>query len=407
MHICFISREYPPSLRGGGIASYVKEMAHGLHALGHQVTVIAASDDTKLSSEYDDGGVRVIRLKGGDFVIPQVEGNSYLKKFRMFYRFYSYRRKILDAVKQLQKVDVIEVPEYGAEGYYLNGLGIPVITRLHTPTMFDRNSLGITQYHGVNKIFAWTGRKELDLIKRAMYLSSCSQALAKWTINNLHIGKELLRVIYNPVALPQGLFNNEIEVSKNATKPSIVFVGTISDVKGCGDLFEAGQILANRKFDFEMFLYGKMGEYANKLKLKEKGNPWFHVMGKVDREQVFDIYQRATVVCFPSWWDNMPMVCLEAMGVGAVVLGSSSGGMSEIIENGKSGYLIEPHQPQALAEKLETLIQLPTEKRKIISQNAVDRIRQHFEKSVVLKQMTKYYQSVIEDYKKHHESTIL
>ena len=41
MHICFVCREYPPSLRGGGIASYIKEVAHGLHDAGHRVTVIA------------------------------------------------------------------------------------------------------------------------------------------------------------------------------------------------------------------------------------------------------------------------------------------------------------------------------------------------------------------------------
>lgn len=47
MHICFVCREYPPSLRGGGIASYIKEVAHGLNALGHRVTVVCASDDTR------------------------------------------------------------------------------------------------------------------------------------------------------------------------------------------------------------------------------------------------------------------------------------------------------------------------------------------------------------------------
>ena len=143
-----------------------------------------------------------------------------------------------------------------------------------------------------------------------------------------------------------------------------------------------------------------MGEYAQRLKLKENTNPWFHVMGKVDREQVFGIYQQATVVCFPSWWDNMPMVCLEAMGVGAVVLGSSSGGMSEIIESGKNGYLIEPHNPQKLADKLLEILQLNTDKRKIISENAKQRIMTHFEKSVVLDQMVNYYHDVISDFKK-------
>lgn len=52
------------------------------------------------------------------------------------------------------------------------------------------------------------------------------------------------------------------------------------------------------------------------------------------------------------------MVCLEAMGVGAVVLGSSSGGMSEIIQDSINGYLIEPHNVNLLAEKLQFLINL-------------------------------------------------
>lgn len=399
MHICFISREYPPSLRGGGIASYVKEMAHGLHELGHQVTVIAASDDTRLSSEQDNEGVRVIRLKGGDFVIPQVEGCSYLKKFRMFYRFYSYRKSVLNAVKRLKDIDVIEVPEYGAEGYYLNKLNIPVITRLHTPAMFDRNNLGITHFYGFDKIFAWTGRKELRLIVKSKYLSSCSQALAKWTVENLHVDKKRIKVIYNPVSLSFTTCLKGNDASKKRAKPSIVFVGTISDMKGCNDLFEAGQILRKRNFDFDMFLYGKIGEYAKKLKQKEKGSPWFHVMGKVKREEVFDIYREATIVCFPSWWDNMPMVCLEAMGVGAVVLGSSSGGMSEIIEDGKSGFLIEPHRPQELAENIISLVGLSEERRTSISENAQKRIHDSFGKEVIMRQMIEYYQDVIDNYK--------
>ena len=46
MHICFVCREYVPSLRGGGIASYIKEMAENIVQKHHKVTVICASDDT-------------------------------------------------------------------------------------------------------------------------------------------------------------------------------------------------------------------------------------------------------------------------------------------------------------------------------------------------------------------------
>ena len=127
MHICFVCREYPPSLRGGGIASYIKEVVHGLHAVGHQITVICASDNTCQESMYDDEGICVIRLRGGDFLIPEVEKPSLWKKFRPLYRFYSYRKRIVLAIRTLGDVDIIEVPEYGAEGYFLHQLNIPVV----------------------------------------------------------------------------------------------------------------------------------------------------------------------------------------------------------------------------------------------------------------------------------------
>ena len=84
MHICFVCREYPPSLRGGGIASYQKEMAYGLVTLGHKVTVICASDNTRLESTIKEGNLTIIRLKGGDFIISAVEGHSKLKKQELF-----------------------------------------------------------------------------------------------------------------------------------------------------------------------------------------------------------------------------------------------------------------------------------------------------------------------------------
>lgn len=397
MHICFVCREYPPSLRGGGIASYIKEVAHGLHDAGHRVTVIAASDDTRLSSDEDDEEVRVIRLSGGDFLIPQVEGNSLLKKFRMFYRFYSYRKSIREMILKLGDVDVIEVPEYGAESYFLSDLKVPVVLRLHTPTLFDRNNLGVTKYRGVRKIFAWTGGKELMLIRKAKYISSCSRALAKWTADNIGINIESIKVIYNPVSLPE---DSTIK-QKKCNRISIVFVGTISDVKGCGDLLEAGKILSEKNLSLDIYLYGKMGVYAQTLEEKGKDYPWFHVMGKVNREDVFDIYRNATIVCFPSWWDNMPMVCLEAMGVGAVVLGSSSGGMSEIIEDGVSGFLVQPKQPIELSNCLWRVINMSDGDKLIVSKNAKRRIWETFSMDVIVKQMVDYYNFVIMDYKKN------
>lgn len=400
MHIVYVCREYPPTLRGGGIATYIRLIAQGLVERGNKVTIICASDDTRISSDYRDKGVRVIRLSGGDFILPSVESTSLLKKFRFIYRFDSYRKKIREAILELDDIDIIEVADFGAESYFLKDINAPVVVRLHTPSLFDRTTLGIKKYQGKDKLFQFIGEREKYILKHADFLSSCSESLKDWTIQNLGIDSNKIEVIYNPIELPTQI----VELKSSTVKPTIVFVGTISDVKGCADLFEAGKILAEKNVDFDMFLYGKMGEFAENLKMNEQSYPWFHVTGKIEREKLFSIYCNASVVCFPSWWDNMPMVCLEAMGVGAVVLGSSSGGMSEIIQDSINGYLIEPHNVNLLAEKLQFLINLDSKTKKQISDNAKKRIENDFSLRTIVDKTIDYYNRVINKFK--NENTI-
>lgn len=403
MHICFVCREYPSSLRGGGIASYIKEVAHGLHDAGHHVTVIAASDDTRLASNEDDEGVRVIRLSGGDFLIPQVEGMSLLKKFRMFYRFYSYRKSIRKTILKLGDVDVIEVPEYGAEGYFLNDIGIPVITRLHTPMLLDHYNFSLQKLSKANWQFYWQGCKELKVMKEARYITSCSTSLKEWSQKFLGIQSDKIKVIYNPILSERWSSNSsQGSTEEKDGKKHILFVGTVCDWKGCGDLADACKLLADSGEigEIQLGLVGKTGAYADELNAKYGKEKWFHLVGKLPREEVMKRYSQADVVCFPSWWENMPMVCIEAMLSGAVVIGSNSGGMSEIIEDGKSGFLLSPRNSQTLAEKIKEVCLLKERQKMYIRKEANKRIEYVFSMKVILPQIADYYNTVIKDFNK-------
>lgn len=396
MHICFICREYIPSLRGGGIASYIKEMAHGLSEKGCRVTVICASDDTRIESTYQDGKVNVIRLKGGDFLIPAKEVPTILKKFRTFYRFFSYRRRILETILKLKDIDIIEVPEYGAEGYYLNKLSIPVITRLHTPMLLDHFYFNIQKLNKNNWHYYWQGLQEFKQMKQAKYITSCSTSLKEWSSEFLGIQSNKIQVIYNPIQTSRWVLKTN-HLQKLSVK-TILFAGTICDWKGCGDLAEACQMLqSNTQMPFELHLVGKTGIYAEELQRKYGHYPWFKLIGKIPREELMKRYAEADVICFPSWWENMPMVCIEAMLCGGIVIGSNSGGMSEIISNEENGFLIPPHQPKILAETIQKAINLSEQLRQEISQKAQKRIRDDFSMDTILQQTISYYQQVIND----------
>ena len=397
MNVLYVCREYSPSQRAGGIGSYCKEIAFGMLQRGHNVTILTASDDTRIESDRIEDGIRVIRLSGGDFWVKSAEPGISILKLRSLYRFHSYRRKIRKVVKALSDIDVIEVADFGAEGLYLNDLNIPVITRLHTPSFLDRASVNISKANWKTYIQIIAEKKAL---KETKYISSCSDCLNVWIRENLGVKPLLSKVILNPVSLDVDKVDNCDNFQNE--KRIIFYAGTLVDTKGVGDLVEACKIIMkNHHFNIELLMAGKEGSYAQQLKesLSEEQKKYIKFLGKKKREELFYYYNNADVCCFPSWWENMPMVCLEAMMCKGLVIGSASGGMSEIIEDGVNGYLVPPKSPVQLAECIEKALSLKEEDANRIKQNAKCTIEEKFETSVISKQMEDFYNAVIEDFK--------
>lgn len=74
-----------------------------------------------------------------------------------------------------------------------------------------------------------------------------------------------------------------------------------------------------------------------------------------------EFLEQADVFVFPTYYNNecFPLVLLEAMEQGLACISTHEGGISAIIEEGKTGYVIDKQQPLALAEKIDYLIDYP------------------------------------------------
>ena len=68
------------------------------------------------------------------------------------------------------------------------------------------------------------------------------------------------------------------------------------------------------------------------------------------------LYRRVDLFCLPSWWEAMPLTVLEAMAAGLPVVATSVGDIARMVEDGVTGRLVPPHQPEALAGALEPLL---------------------------------------------------
>lgn len=393
MHIVYVCREYPPALRMGGIASYLKEISMTMVQLGHEVSVIAASDDTRNEYEEFIDGVRVIRLKGGDFVLPSIETTFTLfKKFRSIYRFASYRKRIKKAILNLHNVDVIEVAEYGAEGYYLRNIGIPVTIRLHTPTLLDRESgekksLSLSWAHEY-----WIGLKEEEIMSSFTNVTSCSKSLLEWCEKNVANFPLNGEVIYNPLDISSWDYN----ITPNYEENTIFYAGTVAETKGIGDLINAVARLNAEGLNVKLKIAGKIGSYGESLQklCQANGFSWCDFLGHITRDELKYHYSKSKISCFPSWWENLPMVCLEAMAIGNVVIGSKNGGMSEIITNGEDGFLITPRDHKDIIDTLKRGLKMSKDEVSNLRTKARKTIEDKFSTQVIAKQLEEYYESI-------------
>jgi glycosyltransferase involved in cell wall biosynthesis len=77
---------------------------------------------------------------------------------------------------------------------------------------------------------------------------------------------------------------------------------------------------------------------------------------RADMEQV---YAQANIVCLPSYREGVPKTLLEASACGRPIVASDVPGCREVVRDGENGYLVPPHDPQAVAEALKLLIQDP------------------------------------------------
>ena len=143
----------------------------------------------------------------------------------------------------------------------------------------------------------------------------------------------------------------------------ILCTGTMYEVKGHTYLIEACRLLKERGIKFLCHLVGD-GPYRPALteQVMQSGlsdQVFFH--GQRTRQEISDLLRAVDVVSMPSIptssgrREGIPVVLMEAMSSGVPVVASGISGIPELVEDGVSGLLVPPRDPQALADALERL----------------------------------------------------
>lgn len=163
---------------------------------------------------------------------------------------------------------------------------------------------------------------------------------------------------------PNGIPESIINASNISTPPNtfkLLFLSNLLKSKGVCVLLEACQILRKQEYKFVCEFVGGETEdfdsisFQKELK-KRKLEDCVYYLGKKYGSEKELILQNAKLFILPTFDDCFPLVLLEAMQHKIVCISTNEGGISDIIEHGQTGFIVEKNNPEDLAEKIVILI---------------------------------------------------
>ncbi|MFH0969700.1 MAG: glycosyltransferase family 4 protein [Patescibacteria group bacterium] len=164
---------------------------------------------------------------------------------------------------------------------------------------------------------------------------------------------------------------------KFRNKTIITYVGRLIYGKGVVHLIEALSNLNKKNSVLLIVGDGPLRESIEECAKKNRVNNQVIFLGNIAFEKAIAILKITDIFVNPSYNEGLPTSVLEAGVCRKAILATNVGGTPEIIRNGVSGVIIEPHSVKALKEALGELLDNP-EKRKMLGENARQEIEQKF-----------------------------
>jgi len=133
---------------------------------------------------------------------------------------------------------------------------------------------------------------------------------------------------------------------------SFLFLGRLVEEKGVRVLLQAWDLLSRQaKMETPKLILGGDGPLRGEVEAAASRLPSVHYVGQVDGEEKDRLIASCRAMLAPSvWWEPLGLVTYEAYEQGKPMLAAASGGLTETVLDGQTGYLHEPGNAHQLAE---------------------------------------------------------
>jgi D-inositol-3-phosphate glycosyltransferase len=318
---------------------------------------------------------------GPEIPIPKSELSTYLPQFVQGIHEFTYNKDL--------KYDLIH------SHYWMSGVAaIDLKSTWHIPIVHMFHTLGlmknrVAQYsEEIEGEYRLEGERQvLQTADKIVVATPAELAQLQWLYQ-----ADVRKIIIIPPGVDIGRFypippdEAKENIGVAPCGRMILFVGRIEPLKGLDVLIEAIAIMSQKGVMKEnSFCLAVIGgepdvrsdqmstEMARIQALREQyGLEEFVVfLGKRSQDSLPYYYSAAEAVVIPSQYESFGMVALEAMACGTPVVASQIGGLAYLVQDGKTGFTVPVDEPEALADRLTTLL-LDSELRKKMGNQAVE-----------------------------------
>jgi glycosyltransferase involved in cell wall biosynthesis len=358
--VCFISPEYLPL--SGGTGAYVYYLSKELMKFGFSACIVTGyneSRDVKINEQHHIFFLKSLKSPVVKSFLFAASASRKLNKLRGSFPV------------DITHVNLPLVPSFAVP----SGFGKTLISTVHSTWKGEAEAIKGEPHSRLNSnekfmvSFNWFLRIfEERMLERSNKIIAVSDFTRRELLQYYKVKEAKIRVIHNGVDVDKFQPAGDKRKAKEALGFSpddiaILSVGRLYARKGLFTLIESMPPVV-RKFKNAKFIIAgkglsnemkKLVGYTTKLGVKDN----IVFTGYFPDKKLPKLYQAADIFAFSTFYENLPFAVLEALSTGLPVVTTKVGGIPEMIESGKNGFLVQPSNARELADRVLYYLEHP------------------------------------------------
>ncbi|WP_029037682.1 glycosyltransferase family 4 protein [Salinimicrobium xinjiangense] len=373
---------------------FIRRLMEGLAEEGHHIYLLHFGGNISSSKE----NLKYLSLGSSQNNIQLIfQSLKIAFEYNIFATFSTLKKIVLGNRKNLQKrnlevlLNELEPDLIHVQWPVLLEVLEEVINERKYPVVLSQRGYQINVKPFVNNSYF---QKLSSIFPKLSGFHSVSKAISQEGDKIWNSPAKLDEVVYTGLDLQS--FQFQENYSRNE-KLKLITVGRPHWKKGLHDAIHACAILVKKDVEFEITIVGGKGNeeilfLTNMYHLEERVN----ILGKLPQKKVYELMTEADLLIVSSLEEGIPNVLVEAMALGIPVISTSCGGVEELIDHAREGWVVPTRDPAALAAQIEFFTALPEGSIEIVRRAAREKVEEQHSNDQMIRGMESLYKKVLQ-----------